>query len=158
MINGNQVFDHTWFYRSIVNAGTELPGVWCWTCDMDRWLRNAGDSIDVAATDPYGDDIWLDMLSLEALAEQYDKLSSIMETGAFSQSPCSEQCQSTWVQINVGFWILEMARDWNLAQHNNRYVLLGYYRQRDTPGPVTDTYGLLRLDETAKPAYSTFRT
>ncbi|HKZ64347.1 MAG TPA: hypothetical protein VJ400_07890 [Thermoplasmata archaeon] len=154
-------YDHTWFFRTIVNAATELP-VTNWPQDLRGWLNGAGASIDVIAFDPYNNyDLRPQMSVVEELAEEYKKLAAIMETGAFSEWPCSELCQMIWILDHITSQARPHAFSWNLLNHNYGWVFLGWYRQRDTPpNPETgyhDTYGLLELDGSMKLAYPIFR-
>jgi len=151
----------TSFFRSIVNAATYGPS--CWTCDLTDWLGSASASIDVVAIDhypgewpggPYDED-WSHLDLLAGIAIAWGKLSSVMETGRSTASPCDQNCQANWVLNNIHDHVRPTVYAHNADHWNNRYVLLGWYKLRDTGDNV---FGLLIEGGTPKAAYATFRS
>jgi hypothetical protein len=152
--------NHAWFFRSIVNAITYPPS--CWSCDLEDWLGSAGGAIDVVAIDHYPGEVfggpadgdWSNLVQLGNIAVAWNKFAAVMETGRSTTSTCDDSCQSTWVNFNIRDQVRPIAAAHNTDHWNNRFVLLAWYKLRDSGG---ETNGLQREDGTPRPAYATFR-
>ncbi len=168
--------DHTGDFKTIVNAFADWWDPWGgWHDDLNRWLSESGEFIDVAAVDHYpvswtctNADDWAPLDSLTQLLDTYDKDGALMEIGYSTLGEtnwydCNTLTEVGQVQfVNTALPIIKQkVIDYNAA-HATRKILLGvWYELYDACtlcfGLKWDkmewNMGIRRNDWTAKPAF-----
>ncbi len=138
----------------IVNVFADWLG---WVEALKSWLDSSGNVIDIIAIDHYpGTWTWYDWLPLDSLiqiAQEYNKIPAIMETGFPSSGwGHTEEDQASYVDMAFND-IMQRAQ-------SNYIAFLSWYMLWDEPGSEELGYsgwGVLREDFSKKPAWYKLR-